>query len=339
MVRFESISILADADRDTVFGWLRDHNLEKNGPFVEAMERGASKPLAVTARDDHGAVLGGLIGETLLDWLRVHVMAVSPASRNSEIGTRLLAHAEEEARARGCTHAYVDTMSHQSPEFYRKLGYSSKPVDRHSREPRLRFLRCSSAHIRIGGWLRSTYGDCDMRRKLTRAKLDEFMRELAAAAHGPGKVYFTGGATALLLGFREQTIDIDLKLDPEPAGVFAAIAALKDRLELNIELASPADFIPAPSDWRERSRLIAAFGGVEFFHFDFAMQALAKLERGHAQDLGDVTQFLRHGYVSPAELRELFARIQPELIRYPAIDPQQFKRKVESFLVEYGKHP
>ena len=60
------------------------------------------------------------------------------------------------------------------------------------------------------------------------------MRELAAAARGPGKVYLTGGATALLLDFREQTIDIDLKLDPEPAGVFEAIARLKDRLELNI---------------------------------------------------------------------------------------------------------
>ncbi len=39
------------------------------------------------------------------------------------------------------------------------------------------------------------------------------MQELAGAARGPGKVYFTGGATALLLGFREQTIDIDLKLE------------------------------------------------------------------------------------------------------------------------------
>jgi len=32
------------------------------------------------------------------------------------------------------------------------------------------------------------------------------MRELATAARGPGNIYFTGGATALLLGFREQTI-------------------------------------------------------------------------------------------------------------------------------------
>src|SRR5262245_8826144 len=102
-----------------------------------------------------------------------------------------------------------------------------------------------------------------MRRKVTKAALQQFMKELAAAARSPGKVYFTGGATALLLGFRKQTIDIDLKLDPEPAGVFEAIAALKNRLDLNVELAAPDDFIPAATDWRERSRHISSIGPVE----------------------------------------------------------------------------
>jgi hypothetical protein len=174
---------------------------------------------------------------------------------------------------------------------------------------------------------------------VTPAKLSQFMRELDAAARGPGKVYLAGGATALLLGFREQTIDIDLKLDPEPEGVFEAIAALKNRLELNIELASPADFIPTTPDWRERSRAIAACSRVEFFHFDFALQALAKLERGHTQDLADVSQFLHRRIVSADELRGIFARIRPALIRYPAIDPQQFERKVETFLESYGLPP
>src|SRR5437016_5939705 len=118
-----------------------------------------------------------------------------------------------------------------------------------------------------------------MRRKVTPETLKKFMQELAAASRSPGKVYFTGGATALLLGFRQQTIDIDLKLDPEPSGAFEAIASLKNRLNLNVELASPADFIPAPSDWRERSRHIASIDQVEFFHYDFSLQALAKLER------------------------------------------------------------
>jgi hypothetical protein len=160
------------------------------------------------------------------------------------------------------------------------------------------------------------------------------MKELAAAARSPGRVYFTGGTTALLLGFREQTIDIDLKLDPEPGGVFEAIAALKNRLHLNVELASPSDFIPAPEDWRERSRHIATMGAVGFFHFDFSLQALAKLERGHAQDLRDVADFLRGGYVSVDELKRRFAQIEPGLLRYPAVDPQQFKRRLDDFLFQ-----
>src|SRR5882757_1307152 len=49
-----------------------------------------------------------------------------------------------------------------------------------------------------------------MRRKVTVERLRQFMDELAASARSPGKVYFAGGATALLLGFREQTIDIDI---------------------------------------------------------------------------------------------------------------------------------
>src|SRR5881396_1800352 len=165
-----------------------------------------------------------------------------------------------------------------------------------------------------------------MRRRVTVEALHQFMRELAAAARSPGKVYFTGGATALLLGFREQTIDIDLKLEPEPEGAFEAIALLKNTLDLNVELASPDDFIPPGPDWRERSRHIASIGRLEFFHYDFALQALAKLERGHNQDLQDVASLVRGEYVSLDDLRKRFAEIEPQLLRYPAVDPQQFKK-------------
>jgi hypothetical protein len=177
-----------------------------------------------------------------------------------------------------------------------------------------------------------------MRRKVTIATLKQFMQELAAAARSPGNVYFTGGATALLLGFREQTIDIDLKLDPEPEGAFEAIAALKNHLDLNVELASPEDFIPRAADWRERSRPIASIGRVQFFHYDFSLQALSKLERGHAQDLEDVRSLVRGGYVTAAELQARFAQIEPGLLRYPAIDPRQFKQKLAEFLRQIQGH-
>jgi hypothetical protein len=114
-----------------------------------------------------------------------------------------------------------------------------------------------------------------MRRKVTAATLKQFMQELALASRSAEKVYFTSGATALLLGFRDQTIDIDLKLDPEPEGAFEAIASLKNKLDLNVELASPEDFIPRTEDWRERSQPISTVGRVQFFHYDFALQALS----------------------------------------------------------------
>src|SRR5437879_310156 len=123
-----------------------------------------------------------------------------------------------------------------------------------------------------------------MRKHVTIETLKQLMQQLAAAARSPGKVYLTGGATALLLGFREQTIDIDLKLDPEPKGIFEAIAVLKNRLNINVELASPEDFIPSVPDWREHSQHIASIHQVEFFHYDFSLQALSKLERGYVQD-------------------------------------------------------
>ncbi len=139
----------------------------------------------------------------------------------------------------------------------------------------------------------------------------------------------------LLWGIREQTIDVDIKLDPEPPGVFEAIARLKEDLELNIELASPDDFIPSPPDWRQHSPWIATIGGVGYFHFDPRMQALAKLERGHEQDLNDCADMLNRGLVSVRDIRDCFTRIRQSIVRFPAIDAGEFERKVHRFLCEY----
>lgn len=158
------------------------------------------------------------------------------------------------------------------------------------------------------------------------------MEELASKARSQGNVYFTGGATALLLGIREQTIDLDIKFDPEPQGAFEALSEIKNRLDLNVELASPSDFIPVALDWKEKSIFITKFGLLAFYHFDLRYQALAKIERGHSQDLEDARAFLRLGKIGNAEIRSCFSRLKLELIRFPAIDEASFARKVEAFL-------
>ncbi len=154
------------------------------------------------------------------------------------------------------------------------------------------------------------------------------MSALGERVRGPGRIYFTGGATAVLYGWRAMTIDIDLKADPEPAGFFEALAILKDELEVNVELASPDDFIPAVPGWRERSLFIARRGAIEFFHYDPYGQALSKLQRRYERDLLDVRALLERGFIDADVLQQKFTIIEPLLLSYPAIDADSFRAAV-----------
>lgn len=173
-----------------------------------------------------------------------------------------------------------------------------------------------------------------MRAELDQERVQALLRAIGQAARGPGCIYLTGGTTAVLEGWRASTVDADLKLDPEPPGVFEALRRIKDDLDVNVELAAPDDFIPPLPGWRARSRHIARHGTVDFYHYDFYAQALAKVERGHDRDLADVREMCRRRLVEPAELRRLFTAIQPALVRYPAIDADLFERKLDELLAE-----
>ncbi len=170
-----------------------------------------------------------------------------------------------------------------------------------------------------------------MRSESDKARIESFMAALGARVRSAGRIYFAGGATAILYGWRSTTIDVDIKPDPEPAGLFESLAILKDELDLNVELASPDDFIPAIPGWRERSLFISRHGLVEFFHYDPYGQALSKLQRKHDRDLADVEAMVRYGLIACGRLREMFLQIEPDLIRYPAIDRAPFRATVIEF--------
>ena len=156
------------------------------------------------------------------------------------------------------------------------------------------------------------------------------MRALGADAQTSGRVYLTGGATAVLLGWRGTTIAVDIKLEPESDRLLRAIVALKERLELNVELASPDQFIPELGGWRDRSPFVTCEGRLDFHHYDLYAQTLAKIERGHAQDREDVRHMIDSGPVDRAILLRRFEDIEPQLFRFPAIDAAAFRRAVES---------
>jgi len=168
-----------------------------------------------------------------------------------------------------------------------------------------------------------------MRELADATRIERFMRELGRAARREGRVYLTGGATAVLSGWRESTVDVDMKLIPDNDDLLREIPRLKESLDLNVELAAPSDFIPLPPGWEERSPLIRVEGKLSFHHFDPVAQALSKAERGHAQDRQDIKQLIASGLVDPAEAKAQFETIEPELYRFPAIDPRAFRASVE----------
>jgi hypothetical protein len=169
-----------------------------------------------------------------------------------------------------------------------------------------------------------------MRALVDAGKLDRFLAELGKAASAPTRVYLVGGAVALRRGWRETTIDIDLRIEPDSGAIFRALPDLKERLGVSVELASPLDFLPELPGWRDRSQFVRQEGHLAVFEMDPYAQALAKIERGFSQDMVDVRAMFADGLLEEARLRSLFEAIVPELYRFPAVDEGALREDVEA---------
>ena len=103
-------------DEQVVFTGLRAFNVAVIGdPEMRAVD--------VFVRDDDGKVIGGLVGWIKWRWLYVSKLWIPESLRGRDIGSRLMAIAEEHAWSEGCLGAYLDTFEYQALPFYQKLGY------------------------------------------------------------------------------------------------------------------------------------------------------------------------------------------------------------------------
>ncbi len=105
----------AAADVDVLATGLIDFNEPYLGPAD-------FRRLGVLARLD-GGLVGGLSGETARGFLFVELLWVAASHRRTGLGTRLLRAGEQEARARGCRFALLETFDFQARSFYERYGY------------------------------------------------------------------------------------------------------------------------------------------------------------------------------------------------------------------------
>ncbi|MEO8475496.1 MAG: GNAT family N-acetyltransferase [Actinomycetota bacterium] len=111
--------VVGDAD-DGLHEELEDRIYAFN---TEATGYDDGRLLRIADRADDGSLRGGLTGWTWGGCAVIDLLWIAPHHRRAGLGSRMLVAAEDEARARGCTHVLVSSHTFQAPDFYRRHSY------------------------------------------------------------------------------------------------------------------------------------------------------------------------------------------------------------------------
>lgn len=165
----------------------------------------------------------------------------------------------------------------------------------------------------------------------TRADIEKFLNALGKTYRKEGRLYLAGGAALVHMGLRSgSTLDIDVVIEAiNEDEMITAIRRLKEQMQINIEFASPADFIPIPSQWAAHAKYIGRYGKIDAFYFDLYSLALSKISRGSDRDLVDVKLLVQQKLITLDELDAAYQEVLPRMGKRPYInlDPQKFAER------------
>jgi hypothetical protein len=170
-----------------------------------------------------------------------------------------------------------------------------------------------------------------MQPSVDKTAIESFLQQLGRTIRKPGRLYLVGGAALVHAGIRPGfTEEIDIQVSGANEGeLIVAIQKLIQQMQINVEFASPADFMPLPSEWKMHAHYVGRYGEVDVFYFDFYSIALSKIERGNNRDIADVKLLVQQGIINLDELDTAYREVLAQLGkgRYPRITPQRFSER------------
>jgi hypothetical protein len=166
---------------------------------------------------------------------------------------------------------------------------------------------------------------------VTRADIEAFLDFLGKSFHKAGRLYLAWGAALVHMGIRQgATMDIDVAIEASDEDeMVTAIRRIVEQMQINVEFASPGDFIPLPTQWMSQAHYVGRYGEVDVFYFDFYSLALSKISRGNDRDLIDVKLLLQQKVITLEELDAAYREVLPRMGKRPYInlDPQRFAER------------
>ncbi len=175
-----------------------------------------------------------------------------------------------------------------------------------------------------------------MRPRVGQPEIEQFLVEVGRTRL-LGRLYLVGGAALVHAGIRSgQTLDIDIHITVDPTNLTAQISQLKQRLNMNIEFASPGDFMPLPAQWEARSQFIKRYNQVDVFYFDWYSIALSKAQRANPQDIVDMQLLIRQGFVDVPELDVVYQDVRNKIGNppydrlFPNLSQQKFAQNYQA---------
>jgi len=145
------------------------------------------------------------------------------------------------------------------------------------------------------------------------------------------------------LGLRGATLAIGYVVNADNPSALAEfeqlVRALKNELDVNVEPASPADFLPIPRSVMEQSRYVRRHGRLDVYYYHLPSLVLAKAARGFEQDLADAERLIRAGEVAWQDVITTWTRVRKGPSGWLRYEPDEVELRLDLTRQRLGISP